>query len=147
MKGALMDAPPDDAVKQVETQLSVLFVNGRRAVRGAARSVHPDLQPSGLFLLRMLEKSGPLRPSVVADHLDVDRSAISRMIASTEGLGLIERLSDPDDKRACKLALTEEGTMRISRLSWPTKHTLQEWEPDELWLLARLLERLNDDMR
>lgn len=135
---------PDNPIGDVEAQLSILFSNGRRMIRRAARVVHPDLQPSGLYILQILDRRGPLRPSVVAECLEVDRSAISRLIASVEALGLIERLPDPDDRRAYRIALTDEGKAGLGRLSWPLKDTLQDWAPDELRMLGRLLRKLND---
>lgn len=138
------DEFPDSPIGDVEAQLSILFSNGRRMIRQAARVVHPDLQPSGLYILQILDRRGALRPSTVAECLEVDRSAISRLIASVETLGLIERLPDPDDRRAYRIALTEVGRAGLGRLSWPLEDVLRDWAPDELRMLGRLLEKLND---
>jgi DNA-binding MarR family transcriptional regulator len=128
---------------QVEAQLSVLFSNGRRIMRDAAKMVHPELQPSGLYILQMLDRRGAMRPSAVADYLEVDRSAVSRLIVSVESLGLVERLSDPDDRRSYRVALTVLAKEGLGRVSWPLRDALQDWAPDELEVLARLLEKLN----
>jgi DNA-binding MarR family transcriptional regulator len=118
-------------------------------VQRAAKTVHPQLQPAGLHLLRMLERCGPVRPSEAAERLDVDRSAISRLITSLDALGLIQRTDDPHDKRAYMLALTDEGRSRLSRLAssedGPLRLILRQWEPEDIESFARLLARLNSD--
>jgi DNA-binding MarR family transcriptional regulator len=139
----------NDPIQDVENQIAILFSNGRRVVDKATKAVHPDLQPSGLFLLRMLAKRGPLRPSVIADRLEVDRSAVSRLISSVESLGLVTRLADPLDKRAYTVALTGEGQGRLDTTSagpdGPLRRLLVKWEPEDIANLSRLLARLNDD--
>jgi DNA-binding MarR family transcriptional regulator len=144
-----MDDSPADPIHDVETEIATLFANGRRITQKAARTVHPDLHPSGLYLIRMLQKQGPSRPSVIAEYFEVDRSAISRLITSLESLGLIERQADPADKRAQMLALTAEGISRLGHLASsmdsPLRARLKDWAPEDLVTLARLLARLNED--
>lgn len=146
-KGNVMQQAPADAIREVENQISALFTNGRTFVRQAAKLVHPELQPSGLHLMRMMEKCGPMRPSTLAEHMDVDRSAISRLINGLDDLGLIERTPDPKDKRAQMIALTEEGKQRLDWLKsdseGPIRLALREWDEEDVAALARLLARLN----
>jgi DNA-binding MarR family transcriptional regulator len=140
----VMKSSKESAVHDVEAQIAMLFSNGRRIVRQAAHTVHPDLQPMGLYMLRRLLREGPARPSAIAEFLEVDRSAISRLITSVEALGLIERRSDPADKRAYELALTQEGEARLALLTWPLRGVLDGWEEEDLKEFARLLSRLNE---
>lgn len=138
-----------DMIQDVETQMSVLFANGRRLTQRAARMVHPELQTSGLYVMRMLQKHGPLRPSAIAENLEIDRSAVSRIISPLDGLGLVERVTDPGDRRAFIISLTEEGRARLANLSaepnGPLRSMLAGWNPDDVAALARLLTRLNEE--
>ena len=137
-------------IEDVETQFAILFANSRRMLHESARTVHPELHSSGLFLLRMLENRGPLRPSAIAERLEVDRSAVSRLVSFTERLGLVTRLPDPQDKRAFTGALTNEERERFGRLSaeqtGPLRTLLRDWSQDDLETFPRLLARLNDSM-
>ena len=142
-----MQQAPANAIRDVENQISALFTNGRTFLRQAARLVHPDLLPSGLHLMRMLDKCGPMRPSTLAGQMDVDRSAISRLITSLDELGLIERTPDPKDKRAQMVAISEEGKQRLDALKsdteGPIRVALREWDEEDIAALAQLLARLN----
>jgi len=146
----MTDERPATPIEDVENQFAILFANSRRMLNRFAATVHPDLHPSGMFLMRMLEKRGPLRPSVIAEHLDVDRSAVSRLIAFVERLGLVTRIADPQDKRAYTVELTDEGRSRLGKLSveqtGPLRILLKDWPRDDIETFARLLTRLNDDM-
>lgn len=142
-----MPKPSEDAIREVQVQLSTLFSEGRRFMRQTAHTVHPDLQPFGLFLLRMLETYGPSRPSTMAAHLEVDRSSMSRLIHGLNELGLIERTPDPDDKRAYMLELTAEGRQRLARVRTgtenPVTEALRDWDEEDVRIFASLLRRFN----
>lgn len=138
-----------DPIQDAENQITVLFANGRRMTQRAARLVHPELQASGLHVMRILQKRGPLRPSAIAGYLEIDRSAVSRIINPLDAHGLVERVTDPEDRRAFTVSLTEEGATRLGVLSTeptgPLRAVLSSWDPDDVATLARLLARLNDD--
>jgi DNA-binding MarR family transcriptional regulator len=146
----MTDERPTSPIEDVETQFAVLFATSRRMLNRTAATVHPDLHPSGMFLMRMLEKRGPLRPSVIAEHLDVDRSAVSRLIAFVERLGLVTRIADPQDKRAYTVELTDDGRSRLGTLSveqtGPLRILLRDWPQDDIETFARLLARLNEGL-
>ncbi|HWV36345.1 MAG TPA: MarR family transcriptional regulator, partial [Thermomicrobiales bacterium] len=130
-----MPAPSAEAVREVQVLLSTLFSEGRRFMTEVARTVHPDLSPSGFYLLRMLEKCGPSRPSTLAAHLEVDRSAMSRLIQGLDELGLIQRTPDPQDRRAYMLDLTAEGRERLARVRTaenPIARALQDWDETDV---------------
>jgi DNA-binding MarR family transcriptional regulator len=138
--------PSMEAIREVQTQLSTLFSDGRRYMSQIARMVHPDLQPSGLFLLRMLEKCGPSRPSALAAQLEVDRSAMSRLIHALSELGLIKRTPDEQDKRAYMLDLTAEGRERLALVGNkenPVLIALHDWDEEDVRAFACLLKRFN----
>lgn len=139
-----MTAPSTEAVREVQVLLSTLFSEGRRFMSQIARTVHPDLSPSGFYLLRMLEKCGPSRPSTLATHLEVDRSAMSRLIHGLDTLGLIERTPDPQDKRAYMLDLTVEGRERLGHVRTsenPIANALHDWDEEDVRAFAAFLRR------
>jgi len=51
-----------------------------------------------------------LRMTELLDDVLLTQPGMSRLIARLENRGLVERVDDPDDGRACRVRLTESGT-------------------------------------
>ncbi|MEZ0076437.1 MarR family winged helix-turn-helix transcriptional regulator [Planotetraspora sp. GP83] len=136
-----------EAYCSVEQQLSVLFRRARALSAEMGRRVHPDLEPGAYGLLIRLDEVSPARPSDLATYFGVGKATISRQLKALEELGLIRREPDSLDGRAHLLALTEEGKQRLDRARDARQKALRErldtWPEDEVWLLARMLARLN----
>jgi len=60
-------------------------------------------------LYALSQASGPLRISELCEDVLLSQPGMSRLIARLEGRGLIERVADPDDARASRVRLSEEG--------------------------------------
>lgn len=135
----------DDATREVQIQLATLFSASRRFGVRIAQIVHPELQPSGFYLMRMLERCGPSRPSTLAADFAVDRSAMSRLIQALDELGLIERTPDPQDKRAYMLDLTPDGRERLTAARTasgnPIVDAMEDWPIEDVQTFARLIQR------
>lgn len=130
---------------EVEEQMSILAAKIRTSIRDAAAAVDPTLQPFGLKLLRIIERLGPIHAGAAAEMLSVDRTAISRQSRQLEELGLVSTRSDPQDRRARFLELTDEGRSRLAHAG-PTgfsslQRVLGEWEDDDLHRFAGYLAR------
>ena len=113
-----------------------------------ATQVHPDLSPAGYLILRLLKDQGAIRASVIAEHFESDKGAVSRQVQLAIDLGLVERSTDPADRRASLLQLTEAGgagllhvdAVRRERL----KERLGEWDDASLAHLVDTLGRYNE---
>jgi DNA-binding MarR family transcriptional regulator len=57
---------------------------------------------------------GPLRISELCEDVLLSQPGMSRLIARLEGRGLLARVEDPDDARASRVRMTEEG-VRVQR--------------------------------
>jgi DNA-binding MarR family transcriptional regulator len=55
-----------------------------------------------------------LRITELLDDVLLTQPGMSRLIARLEARGLVERADDPDDRRACRVRLTEAGA-RVQR--------------------------------
>lgn len=66
---------------------------------------------AGAALLSKLQASadGTLRVTSLADRLGVDTPTVTRKIQQLERLGLVARDADPDDRRAHRIRLTDDG--------------------------------------
>jgi DNA-binding MarR family transcriptional regulator len=80
-------------------------------------------------------------------RLGLDKSTVSRQVASLVDLGLVDRAADPADGRAQVLSISAEGHRRLAQLRdarrarWEAD--LSDWEPRDVATLAELLGRLN----
>jgi DNA-binding MarR family transcriptional regulator len=76
--------------------------------------VDPELSRADIVALGVLASRGTCRPGQVAEALCVDRSVISRQLATLDQLGLIARAADPEDGRAELVSLTAAGQERLT---------------------------------
>ena len=87
-----------------------------RLARTLRREGVTRLTASQVSALATIEELGPLRISALAAHESMDPSVATRVVASLEGQGLLQRREDPDDKRACLVDLSELGRTSLSAL-------------------------------
>ena len=137
----------DPAFVALEREIGLLLRRSRAISARLARELHPDLDGAAYGLLALLEDAGPLRASDLVLRLGLDKSTVSRQVASLVELGLVDRAADPDDGRAQVLTPSAEGSARLLRIRaarrarWESD--LAGWPADDVATLAVLLERLN----
>jgi DNA-binding MarR family transcriptional regulator len=69
-----------------------------------------ELGPSEYGVLYALsDEPDGLRITELLDDVLLTQPGMSRLIARLENRGLVERLDDPDDGRACRVRLSESG--------------------------------------
>jgi len=107
-----------------------------RLLRTLRREGQSTLTASQVSALATVEDFGPLRISALAAHEAVDPSVATRVVASLELQGLIDRTDDPEDKRASLVDLSDGGRRAVSTL----------WNERTFELNARL-DRLSDHER
>jgi DNA-binding MarR family transcriptional regulator len=87
-----------------------------RVIRALRRHGDSSLTPSQVAALSTLEEFGAMRISAIATNESLGAPAATRVVASLEELGLVMRASDPSDKRASLIELTELGRSTLSEL-------------------------------
>ncbi|MBQ0895822.1 MarR family transcriptional regulator [Micromonospora sp. U56] len=137
-----------ETLRAVEDELTALLRRGRALSWEIAREVHPNLEPNAYGLLLWLRRSGSIRLTDLAVRLGIGKGTLSRQIHGLEGLGLVRRDPDPDDRRAALISLTEEGTRRFdaaraARLG-QIRRTMESWPRKDVAEFARLLHRFNE---
>ena len=76
-----------------------------------AGDVWGDVSPREYGVLYALSNApNGLRITELGNDVLLTQPGVSRLIARLEGAGLVERVDDPDDGRACRIRLTEAGT-------------------------------------
>ncbi|MBI5669088.1 MAG: MarR family transcriptional regulator [Chloroflexi bacterium] len=110
-----------------------------------------DLTPSQYTLLTLLEPGDGQRLIALSDRLLVARSTITRLIDQMEAAGLVQRINDPQDRRAQRVALTAAGQTLLRQAYAAHEQSLAERlntldEADRQALLV-LLHKLRSGLR
>lgn len=143
---------PADAVAAVENAITHLM---RQATRPAvakwlAAVGGVSLDRSDYVALTRIDQAAPLRPTELAEALGVDLSTVSRQVRDLVRSDLVERSDDPNDQRACRLGLTDDGRALLDRVRQARQAAMRRllagWSESDQLTLAHLVGRLADDM-
>ncbi|RLQ89120.1 MarR family winged helix-turn-helix transcriptional regulator [Notoacmeibacter ruber] len=74
------------------------------------------LTPAEARLLNVLAKHGPSRQADIAERLAIGAMSVTGLIDRLEKAGFVRRESDPDDRRAKRVQLTEASTPVLERI-------------------------------
>jgi DNA-binding MarR family transcriptional regulator len=139
-------------VARIEQALSHLLrgvVNSKLHERIAAET-GIALDRAAYWVLGRIADRAPLRLSELAQTMGLDPSTISRHVRQLEAQGFTERTADPSDARAVMLAPTARGREILERARVARRLRLQQvlahWPDEDRTALARLLQRLADDL-
>jgi DNA-binding MarR family transcriptional regulator len=129
------------------TRLSIEMVRVMKlfaSMRQHAPKVHPGVEPASYPILFNLGM-GPQRVSLLAEHVHSDVSTVSRQVSTMVSHGVLEKVTDPHDGRACMVSLSAEGIalvehLKASRGEW-FRELLKDWEPADARAFGDYLER------
>ncbi len=137
----------DDALQQVEHQLSIFWRRARSLSHQLSRQVHPDMEPAAYGLLSIIRKEGPMRLTELASCIGVGKPSVSRQIAFLESIGMVYKEADPQDGRAQSIRLTPKGEEKMHQVQDARRQAfrerLGEWPLEEIRTLAEYMDRLN----
>jgi DNA-binding MarR family transcriptional regulator len=137
-------APRAENVGRLVGALFAVLDNIQRARKGI-----PDAAALAVLqIIGVVDRTEPgrgVRPSELADKLDVHRSAITQHVKALTAAGHISAAGDPDDGRSSLLFLTDSGRETVTRLGRQGMERfasfVAEWTDEEVTDLARLLEK------
>ncbi len=72
--------------------------------------------PAEARVLAHVARCQPIRQHLLADRLGIARMSITTFIDRLEGAGLLERVADPEDRRAKFVSLTDEALPIMRKL-------------------------------
>ncbi|MEV0200794.1 MarR family transcriptional regulator [Nonomuraea sp. NPDC050691] len=132
--------------RRLVTTLNRAKTHERLTAAAGVRLDRPDVQ----VLAYLLDADEPRRIGAIAEGLQVESPHVTRHVSALEKRGLLERVRDPDDGRAWRIALTPAGTKaaescRQVTMDWFTA-ALAEWPEADRAELARLISRLSEDV-
>lgn len=108
----------DDAAAPVWSRFEGVAMSTGLAIRR-----HYDTRLAGLgislpeaMVLALVAERGPLNQATIARSLDSGRVTTSLRIDGLAARGLLERATDPDDRRAWRIAATPAGRELVGRI-------------------------------
>jgi DNA-binding MarR family transcriptional regulator len=151
-KAKSAEPQPNPAYRIVEPMSVIVRWSRLRFYELIAEQSGVRMDRSAITILDMLWRKGPVRLSELAMLLGLDRSTVSRQVASVVAAGLARRDGDASDQRAALLSLTNEGSAIRQKLAhaWHSIaiDLVADWPYEEqvevARLLAKLVERLED---
>ncbi|WP_405498044.1 MarR family winged helix-turn-helix transcriptional regulator [Nocardia sp. NBC_00511] len=135
-----------DRARAIEVIQRELTAFARRA-RGRASELHPELSLVASSILDLvIERDGCLAADL-AGHFHLDKSTVSRQVATLESEGYLIRESDPANRRNHVLRATAEGR-RLARAAARRRtdafaDRVHDWDDTDLERLAGYLTRYN----
>jgi DNA-binding MarR family transcriptional regulator len=144
-------------MKQLREENTVeILMDISRLIRNLTRIVGgPDEAPPMTATQRLalfeVGDGGPLRLSDLADRMGVSAPTASRSVDALHELGLVERVSDPQDRRALSIELTPAGKKLLSERKAKAQAAfapaVAALSDAERATLSRLLRRMTDALR
>jgi DNA-binding MarR family transcriptional regulator len=106
------------ATLDIETTPRLRAVIGRlsRRLRPTTAAVAAGLTPTKISVLLHVGRAGQVRLSELSDAEGINPTMMSRIIASLTEAGLVERVSDPSDRRAALVEATAAGRELADRI-------------------------------
>ena len=84
------------------------------------------LLPPHYEIMRMLQESGQVHISIVADRLFIPRPQMTYLVDKLVDTGMVERNTDPSDRRMLDIQLTSKGNLIIEEYRKHTLDAMQE---------------------
>ena len=105
-------------VVEIASRLRFAIVRTARRLRQEANAAEGKglLSPTLTAALGTINAHGPLTPSELAARESIRRPTATRIVASLEAAGLVQRTADPADGRGSLVSTTGEGSALLKRL-------------------------------
>lgn len=135
-----------EAVRELEAAFAELMATLRNAYAQAAEAASPGMLPGTFKLLTVIDRTGPVTVSALAERLGSDKGLISRTATELEDLGLVVRRADATDGRIRLIAVTPLGRERleVARVPYLARmaEIIADWPLSSVERLTHLLHAL-----
>jgi DNA-binding MarR family transcriptional regulator len=132
--------------EQIEQQMTVLLRRVQR-IHLSTTVGEVNLERSAYGIMCKLADEGPQRLGALATSFGLDPSTITRQVQALEEIGLADRRTDPSDRRASILDLTDNGREVLDQTRSRRRDKLQaalaDWSESDLTDFGRLLKEFN----
>jgi DNA-binding MarR family transcriptional regulator len=87
-----------------------------RRLRTTRAAREAGLTPTGISILLTVTRTGVSRMSELAESEGINPTMLSRVVSDLAGAGLVERVSDANDRRAAWVGITRTGKRLAERM-------------------------------
>lgn len=94
--------------------LSWIFLEWRRYQQRRLKKY--DITIQQYSLMKVIARAGSMCANEAAQFLHCDKPTLSVIIANLVKKGFMERIPDENDRRKCRLAVTETGLQELKRI-------------------------------
>lgn len=135
-----------DPNETIEQQLFKLL-RRTNSIHVTTSSGEVELERSSYGILCLLDDEGPQRLGAIAHAFRLDPSTVTRQVQTVCHLGMAEKATDPIDRRATVLSLTEAGRDAVNATRGHRRRMLdailKDWTDEERSGFAAALARFN----
>ncbi len=132
----------------VENLFLILPLFKKKLIRHDFQKEETDLSPSNIHILFILEDTGTLPISELAKILYISKPNITPLIQKLVEKELVERITDPTDRRYINVSLTAKGKDFIDHykvlMTADVKEKLSHFAEEELDRLSDALQVLKE---
>ncbi|MEV5707077.1 MarR family transcriptional regulator [Actinoallomurus sp. NPDC052274] len=143
--------PPDDMaeLERALSRISHLLSRAKEHDRTIEEAGVAVDRASAPFLRALADAPAPLRLGELATLLGVEAPHVTRQVQRLERADFVERVPDPDDRRAQRVRITPKGAdavecIRAVGRRWMSD-ALADWSEEDRHRLAALCHRMVDD--
>ena len=120
----------------------------RKLLRAALVDMHEGILPPHLEIMKILEEAGTLHVAEISDKLQIPRPQMTHLIDRLAVMGIVERKTDPTDRRAYDITLTVGGKKILKKhdrmMRGAIKTTLSDLTEEDLEEMSVALRKLRD---
>lgn len=128
--------------------LAVAITTTSERLRRASASA---VDPLDIGLLQLAAERGEVRPTDVAEHLDINPSSVTRHARVLLEAGLLTVSNDPADGRASLIRLTDSGRARLGQIFEDGVSAysalLESWSVQDIEAFTSYLHRLSEALQ
>jgi DNA-binding MarR family transcriptional regulator len=104
------------AETEIAARLRATIGKLSRRLRPTAAAASAGLTPTRVSVLLMVDRAASIRLSELAASEGINPTMLSRIVSALADVGLLERISDQDDKRAAWVEVTPAGSRLAERM-------------------------------
>lgn len=148
MSDSIEPAPERSAqISHIISEFSEVFAFVRARWARFAEETHPDLRGSGIMVLQIVLRKGPVTVTGLSQLLDMDKAMVSRQVSKLRELGFVESAPAAEDRRVTLITATDKAHQTIEELRARAAHEYHmrfaEWDSASLEELGASLHRFN----
>ena len=138
------------------TEIRDIWLHTNNMLRSARQIINENLRPlnlssaEGNILLHMFTQGHELGQEQIVEQLDISKPAVSRALDSLETKGFITRQTDPNDKRAHRVRLTDKALENGPAIERVYNHVytlaMQGISTDEFDYFVKLFNRISENL-